>query len=203
MGVAERKEREKQELRERIVSAATALFLENGIEKTSIRMIAERIEYSPATIYLYFKDKNELFYEIMDRAFSLFFEYFSRVGHIQDPMERIKALGKVYLQFVADQPFYYDLMFVIRAPMETQHTHETWPNGQRSHEVLTNAVQECIDAGHFQGHDPEALSLAIWSGVHGMATLKIRQRLSMYPEERQETLVDEALKSFNMMLDNA
>ena len=200
MGVAERKEREKLELKEKIIAAATELFLEHGIEKTSIRMIADRIEYSPATIYLHFKDKNELFYVIMDRAFNLFFEYFSRVGKIEDPLERIRELGRVYLQFAMENPFYYDLMFVIRDPMETLHDDDTWPNGKRSHEVLTTAVQQCIDNGYFEGHEPEALSLAIWSGVHGLVTLKLRNRLSMYPQTQQEELLYDALESFNKMM---
>ena len=61
MGIPDRKEREKQELRDLILKEARALFLEEGFEKTSLRKIAERIEYSPTTIYLYFKDKNEQF----------------------------------------------------------------------------------------------------------------------------------------------
>ena len=60
MGIAERKEREKMEMHDRILQAATVMFLEDGYEKTSIRNIADKIEYSPATIYLYFKDKDEL-----------------------------------------------------------------------------------------------------------------------------------------------
>lgn len=203
MGIAERKEREKLELREKIITAATDLFLEHGIEGTSIRMIADRIEYSPATIYLHFKDKNELFYVIMERAFGRFFEYFSRVRSIEDPMERLQTLGKVYLQFAYENPLYYDLMFVIRAPMETHHTDESWDTGKRSHSVLTETVAECIEHGRFQGHEAETLSLAIWSAVHGLATLRLRDRLSMYEDHHVDQLVDGALKAFNSMMDKA
>ena len=55
MGVADRKEREKEEMKTKILEAAKKLFLDHGFEKTSIRNIAEEIEYSPGTIYLYFK----------------------------------------------------------------------------------------------------------------------------------------------------
>ena len=65
MGISERKEREKLEMRRKIVDVAKDLFIHEGFEKTSIRQIAEKIEYSPATIYLYFKDKTEIFQEIM------------------------------------------------------------------------------------------------------------------------------------------
>ncbi len=203
MGISERKEREKEKLREMIISASTSLFLEHGLEGTSIRMIADKIEYSPATIYLHFKDKNELFYVIMERAFGEFFKYFSRVIGIDDPMERLKELGKVYLQFADENPLYYDLMFIIRAPMKTHHTHESWDSGERSHSVLTNTVNECIAKGHFKGHEPESLSLAIWSAVHGLASLKLRNRLSMYEEQEAEKLVSNALTSLNTILENS
>ncbi len=75
MGITERKEREKQEKRTLILEAATKMFLEDGFDKTSLRNIADKIEYSPATIYLYFKDKNELFYAIQEKGFELLLKY--------------------------------------------------------------------------------------------------------------------------------
>jgi AcrR family transcriptional regulator len=64
MTIANRKERQKEELRGKILEAAKALFIERGFEETSIRNIAEKIEYSPTTIYLYFKDKDDIFYSL-------------------------------------------------------------------------------------------------------------------------------------------
>ena len=69
MGIVERKEREKEDMRRLILNAARKLFLEQGYEKTSIRNIADAIEYSPATIYLYYKDKNELLFALHEEAF--------------------------------------------------------------------------------------------------------------------------------------
>jgi AcrR family transcriptional regulator len=53
MGIKERKAREKQNVREEILDAARTLFVKEGYEQVSIRKIAEKIEYSPGTIYLY------------------------------------------------------------------------------------------------------------------------------------------------------
>src|SRR5262244_2221370 len=60
MGVMERRIREKQALRQEILDAARELFVTEGYENVSMRKVAERIEYSPTTIYLYFKDKADL-----------------------------------------------------------------------------------------------------------------------------------------------
>ena len=70
MGVQERREREKQGIREDILEAARTLFVRDGYENVSIRKIAERIEYSPGTIYLYFQDKADILAQISEETFS-------------------------------------------------------------------------------------------------------------------------------------
>jgi AcrR family transcriptional regulator len=200
MGIAERKEREKEEMKKLILRTASELFLENGYEKTSIRNIAEAIEYSPATIYLYFKDKNDLFYSLSEEAFREFFKYLSQTPDLDDPLERLQALGHQYFKFALDNPAYYDLMLILRAPMESHHTEEGWELGLKSHSVLTTIVNECIQQGYFKNKDPEVLSFMIWSFVHGAVSLKIRDRMKMHSETNQGELLFGALDYFNQML---
>lgn len=119
MGIPDRKEREKQELRDLILKEARALFLEEGFEKTSLRKIAERIEYSPTTIYLYFKDKNELFLALHEESFQRFFSALSSVASVPDPFERLTALGRAYIEYGINNPEEYDLKFLLKAPLET------------------------------------------------------------------------------------
>lgn len=203
MGVSERKERDKIKLRDKIISAAATLFLKNGVEGASIRMIADKIEYSPATIYLHFKDKNELFYEIMQQAFTKYFKHFSKVNQIENPMERLKEFSKVYITYAIENPSYYDLMFILRAPMQTKFTYKSWEHGEESHNVLADVVKECITLGYFKGHDPEALALTIWSTLHGLVSLKLRDRLCMYDEEYLEKLIQNSLQSLNTLLEKS
>ena len=60
MGTKERRAREKEQLRRQIIDAARELFVSEGYENVSMRKIADKIEYSPTVIYLYFKDKADL-----------------------------------------------------------------------------------------------------------------------------------------------
>src|SRR5258705_12271071 len=70
MGTKQRREREKEALRQEILDAARELFVKEGYENVSMRRIAEKIEYSPTTIYLYFEDKTELFFAICEETFA-------------------------------------------------------------------------------------------------------------------------------------
>ena len=116
MGVKERKERDRQEMRELIIQTAHRLFLDHGFEGVSIRNLADVIEYSPAVIYLYFKDKRELFYTIQGEAFKAFNEFVVDGKTIDKPFDRLIDLSQKYMAFALQYPKYYDLMFVAESP---------------------------------------------------------------------------------------
>lgn len=130
MGITERKEREKEEMRLLILKAARKLFLEQGFEKTSVRNIADAIEYSPATLYLYYKDKNELLFAVHEEAFLKLMEELSSVKDIKEPFERLVEMGHRYIKYAIENPELYDLMFIMTAPMETLACRdEIWEDG--------------------------------------------------------------------------
>jgi AcrR family transcriptional regulator len=70
MGVQQRRARQKENLRQEILDAARTLFAREGIESVSIRKIAQRVEYSPGTIYLYFHDKAEILRTLCQETFA-------------------------------------------------------------------------------------------------------------------------------------
>jgi len=65
-----RRKQEKEELQQTILKAAGALFLEQGYDRFSMRRLAQEIGYSDATLYLYFRNKDDLLFRVVDKAFS-------------------------------------------------------------------------------------------------------------------------------------
>jgi AcrR family transcriptional regulator len=189
MGISERKEREKQEMRDLILREATRMFIEDGYEKTSIRNIADRIEYSPATIYLYFKDKDAILYGIHEQGFQILFERFDRLSTIANPYERLHQMCDAYVQFAFDHPEYYDLMFIIRAPMKKLAANEDWDCGFETYHYLRKTVQECLEGGYIREMDVHEAAFFIWTCGHGMVSLAIRERFKMYTEEQVKHLM--------------
>ncbi|MGC3943417.1 MAG: TetR/AcrR family transcriptional regulator [Chryseolinea sp.] len=185
MAIANRKERQKEELKASILEAARTLFIERGYEETSIRNIAERIEYSPTTIYLYFKDKDDIFYALHREGFVLLNQYFRSLQDVEDPFERLKAITKAYIRFALENSEYYDLMFISRSPMSAleDSDNEKWEEGDRAFAALTTTIHQCIECGYFKGMDPQVLSFTCWSMVHGICALEIRGRCKVVPEE--------------------
>jgi AcrR family transcriptional regulator len=200
MGVKERKERDRQDKRELILQSAHKLFLNRSFDEISIRNIAESIEYSPATIYLYFKDKDEIFFALHTEAFKKFNSYLSQIITIKNPMERLIKLGEKYIEFTFAHPKYYDIMFIMNAPMNCDENSEDWQEGAKAHCFLESIVQECKSKGHFKTLDARILSFTIWSYMHGMCSLALRDRMKLYPESERESVRKKSFKQFANLL---
>ena len=156
------------------------LFREQGYASVSMRKIAKRIEYSVGTLYLYYKDKDELFLAVQAFAFAEAFNYMQPALQEKDPLDRIHQMGERYIRFGLQHPDLYQLMFMMENPMDALEDEANWKPGIRLHELLMTIVHDCIAAGHFPGTDPETTSFTMWSLVHGMVSLQVSQRLHIY-----------------------
>jgi AcrR family transcriptional regulator len=195
MGISERKERDKREMENLILETAMKLFLEEGYKNLTIRRLAEKIEYSPATIYLYFKDKDEIFLTLQKMAFQKFYEFQSSGQHIEDPLERLYIQGRAYLQFAIENPGYYELIFFMTELKDKLREPENYSKELDSYEILKRNVKFAIDAGKMRTTDVDATSFALWSYVHGMASLVIKRGFLM-PKEYLDNLIE---KSFEIL----
>lgn len=197
MGIPQRKEREKEEMRRIILDAALALFREKGYDGVSIRNIAEAIEYSPAAIYLYYKDKSEIFSALQYEAAALKRDHLLPVAAIEDPWERLVEFGKRYIDFGMRHSDLYDLLFITRAPMEFIENQQCWTLGLATHAFFVETVQACVDKRYFRSIDAETIAYTLWCHAHGLVSLFVRERMRMYPLEKRQEL---AQKSFDMIV---
>jgi AcrR family transcriptional regulator len=204
MTISNRKERQKEELRTKILQAARELFMVKGFDDTSIRNIAEKIEYSPTTIYLYFKDKDEIFYALHAEGFALLNQSFRPLAMVSDPFERLKAISRAYIAFAMENGEFYDLMFIISSPMKSldkEKDKSKWEEGDRAFSFLIQTIEECIQKGYFTGMDPEIVAFTCWSMVHGIASLEIRNRCSVVSELNQTDLAQKACNTVIQILE--
>lgn len=196
MGIAERKEKQKIEIRKMILDASMKLFVEEGFENVSIRKIADLIEYSPTTVYLYFKDKNEILYNLHEMGFQKMAEYNKELWDIKNPLLRLAKMGENYVRFGIENPQFYDLMFILQAPMDALQLMENceWRSGDAALGRLKDTIQECMDSGMIANSDVHAASMAIWSMVHGLVSLAIRNRFQkLVPDEQLAPMMAQSL----------
>jgi AcrR family transcriptional regulator len=204
MGVKERRERERSETREKILDAARELFISEGYDGVSMRKVAERIEYSPTAIYVHFADKQELFHELCQQDFGRLAEVFQSSDMPLDPVERLKQIGRTYVQFGLQYPNHYKLMFMTPHPVHEPTEEECEIKGNPevdAYAFLKLTVQQAIDRGVFRPelHDAELLSQTLWAAVHGVISLHIAKGCDAWVdwrsmEERSELMLDATLR---------
>ncbi|SRR6266487_141058 len=178
MGITERKEKQKLEIKKMILDASMKLFVEEGFENVTMRRIADLIEYSPTTVYLYFKDKNEILYNLHELGFQKMGEMNRNLAEIENPLMRLYKMGENYIDFGLDNSEFYDIMFIQHAPMQVLEQMENcdWKHGEATLNTLKQTVDECMQKGFLKKGNLEAASMAIWSMVHGLVSLAIRDR---------------------------
>jgi AcrR family transcriptional regulator len=177
LGIKERREREKAEIREKILDAARDLFVSEGYEAVSMRKIADRIEYSPTAIYLHFKDKEAVLRELCDTDFYALAQDLQEIAKIADPLQRLNATGRAYAHFALSHPNHYRLMFMTPHPepkIDEQSIEKGNPE-EDAYAFLRGIVAEALAAGRFLPgfEDPDLIAQTMWSGMHGVVSLQI------------------------------
>lgn len=186
MGIQERKLKHREELKKSILDAAKKLFLTEGYEATSIRKIAAEIEFSPTTIYLYYKDKAEIAHALHVEGFKELAAGFAVLAHIDHPFERLKAMGRAYISFAMENRAYYEIMFVMKEPLEFVHNEDDscWDEGRQAFQFLLGTIQACQQQGYFKNFESESFALLVWSTMHGLCTLQLHGHLGQVVEKK-------------------
>src|SRR5258708_3552118 len=182
MGVQERRARQKENIREDILDAARTVFVKEGYEHVSIRKIAEKIEYAPGTIYLYFRDKAEILDRICEETFSKLAQRMQAINKDPaNPLDGLRRGLRTYIQFGIDHPNHYICTFV----QAKQIPHDQRPkSGERCFDNLRAAVMRCIEAGQLNCEDVEEVAEALWAGAHGITTLLISSSFRFIEQNR-------------------
>lgn len=182
MGIKERRERERHEVRTAILDAARELFARDGYEAVTMRKVAEAIEYSPTAIYLHFPDKETLVRELCLCDFQSLAKAFQRIAREKDPLERLRKAGLAYVDFALEHPNHYRVMFMTPHP-HPQEGEDLAALGKGNPEedawaFFRGTVAEAIAAGRLRPelNDPDLVGQALWAGVHGVVALHIAKK---------------------------
>ncbi len=187
MGSAERRQRESQETRQKIMDAARDLFVSRGYDATSMRAVAKRIEYTPTAIYHHFESKEHLLREICSADFRNLAGVFHRLGRIDDPVERLHRIGEAYVHFGLENPMHYQLMFMaVRPTPEDDHGPVKGDPSEDAYAFLLQTVEEAMKAGRFlpEYDDPGTVAQILWGSLHGLVSLSIAKGHDAWVEFR-------------------
>lgn len=178
MAAKKQNKREKPSVRDLILTAARELFATLGYEAVTMRQIAQKIGYTPTTIYVHFKDKQQLVNELCAKDFLALAAAFQHLNDIKNPVERLCRLGLDYMSFGLQHPNHYRLLFMTphpyRPPDEVMQIRRGNP-AEDAYAFLRSTVIECMAGGYFRKdyRDPELVAQLHWASIHGVTSLYI------------------------------
>lgn len=176
MGTTERRERERQALRKKILDAARDLFASEGIDSVTMRRIADRIEYSPTAIYLHFKDKLSLLRALCEHDFEELQNSLSSALAIPGAVERLRAIFRTLAQFAVQRPNHFRFMFLTSTEADAQRDWHAGANPQRDYYAFVKLlVRDAVDSGQVRGDlaDSAAIAQTFIAAVHGILALHV------------------------------
>lgn len=168
-----RRDRRHRDTREEILGVARELLLEVGPEAISLRQVARRADFSPAALYNYFSNRDELIASLFVESFKKLDDYLERVPSDLPLRARLVELGMAYLDFGRENPM--DLRCVLVATsLEVPASSEAMELGLGAVRIIGGTIQEGIDQGLFapdQSLTAAELAYGIWALVHGLVSV--------------------------------
>jgi len=169
------RERRRKKNKNAILDTATELIQSKGIENISLRDIAKHADYSPAGLYKYFDSKAAIIQAVLAGENQKLIERLQTVSSELSPTQRLVELSLLYIQYALDNSVYLVLINSLSSGRKT-----------KEQEVPTTSPYviflKAVDAwGQHEGirfqpdYGLEEITYTLWSLIHGMATLRLRQ----------------------------
>ncbi|MDD1730153.1 MAG: TetR/AcrR family transcriptional regulator [Methanospirillum sp.] len=187
MGIADRRQREKEQRKTGIIDAAECLFFSRGFEDVSMDDIAREVELNKATIYLYFKNKETLFATIVLRGVQILKEKYVKCMEKQVPgITKVALMGQAYYQFSQEYPDYLRMIHFYgseRFSRENPCTAEIGEGYGTCRMILRDAIQEGIDDGTIRADlDPFLTSMYLMISFMNILSMEHKWKLVIEAE---------------------
>lgn len=175
MGIAERREREREQRSHDIVDAAEKVFFEKGLDASSMDDVAEKAELSKGTLYLYFKSKEELYLAIHLRGNRILRDMFAEAANSPfNGLEKTRAIGRAYFEYFQKYPDYFNAMIYYES--REINLAETSPVaqqcmllGKETLDILAQAIRDGIKDGSIRSSiDPVKTAISLWGQSTGI-----------------------------------
>ena len=203
MGIQERKEREKERRRQQIMVAAKRVFSDSGFNKATMEDIAQEAELSPGTLYLYFKNKEELYASLSLRILQYLLIRVEHVNEEKDsgPEEKLKSLVDAMYDVYEFDPLIIINMFHLQSSetlknLSPQLMSEIKELSRKSLGSIAQIFKEGVDQGIFVDRHPLALADTFWSLFSGVVLWLTSKRIINEKKDYLKQTLDVAFEIF-------
>lgn len=163
---------------EGILDAAIKVIAQRGLEKATMEQVAEEAGISKATIYLYFKNKEDLYYHcVMTRFEKIMCLMRQAVEGVDDPIEKIKIIVNTQVNAMEVEKDFFRVFFTEKMSLFLDQSTEFGQDFYKRHEeyeaLVTGALKEGMESGALREMDPKKAFTLLFSMVRGMVMFNI------------------------------
>lgn len=199
MGIIERRERHKKELREAILQSAWKLVNDEGWQNLSIRKIADAIEYSVPVVYDYFENKEAILSEFNRQGFKLLGGQLAEGKQkFADPGDQLTAIGYAYWDFAFNNPEYYQLMYGLGMP--TCESLTQVPELMAFIDVIYTTINDLIPGDCKEESEAWMKVHSFWSMIHGLVSINLMSppvsHFGLTPEDFNKAILKDFIAGF-------
>ena len=187
MGIKERKEREKDERKKQILEATIQIIKEEGLDNLSIRKIAQKIEYSPAVVYHYFKNKEDILEHTIHQQYVSLVQGMQALTEIEDPEVLIAELGRKYINWALENPELYKAIMLNSSPNVLKNSSVLFKGVARERPAIGLLVETLNKIGIYNEEKAESTAQLIWATTFGLIIRMITENTD---EEHRQYLID-------------
>jgi AcrR family transcriptional regulator len=194
MGIAERRLRQKDEVKSGILTTAWQIVKEEGWQSLSIRKIADAIEYSVPVVYDHFENKEAILLEFGKQGFELLVKKLQQAkSKSEDPSVQLGAIADAYWSFAFKNKEYYQLMFGLG--IACCETDKCVPEKSVFRDLIMEPIEKILKQNKKRGVNACLKYHTFWSVMHGLISIKM-MNTSVVDDELNKMVLDDAIAGF-------
>ncbi|MGD8662279.1 MAG: TetR/AcrR family transcriptional regulator, partial [Desulfobacterales bacterium] len=204
MGIQERKQRERERRRQQIIVAAKRVFSEKGYSKSTMEDIAREAELSPGTLYLYFKNKDELYASLSLRILQYLNIRLEDVKKEKDvePHKKIAAIKEALFDVYQFDPMILINMFHLQSSetlknLSSPLLENITELSRNSLTILAAIFKDDTGQDRYASHHPAAMADIVWSLFTGVVLWEESKRMIDIEKEFLKQTLDVAFEIFS------
>lgn len=188
-------------LKKRIISAARKVLVAEGYRNFSLRKIARKVDVSATSIYLHFEDKDALVHNLMEKAIDRLNDQLEQeVAKHDDPISKLEALARKYVEFALNYPREYQVIYLISSDEMARYPKEKFRKARRGYEIVISVLKEGVESGFILEDKPRIAAYTFWAQLHGVMSVVLSKRLDTRIDQQEfiEEAIDHIIKGYQL-----
>lgn len=180
-------------LREEILEVSKEILIKDGFSKMSMRRIAKRANVSATSIYLHFKNKDDLLVTLIEESIA---KLKCALMEVLDPsgdlINQLEIISRKYVDYALNHPQEYEIIYMVRPEEMPKYPEEKFRDVRSAYELIADVISEGKRKEFIEVEDSLISAYTLWAQIHGVVSVILNKRLDT--RIPQDQFIDHAIE---------